>query len=225
VKNLLDNVTIRRVSRLASAMLALSAALAAPSGCARGCSGPGGDSPAAATPQPQPSAAPAAQAALGGHPALAVEQALQIQLPERQIDGLLPGWSKLPFRKAPGAKVDLELTLAVTAQGVRLLERQLTVDQAQTDERLRELLRWGTGQWQQRSGLAAQRLVLAIDRGAPPMLAAQVRQMALGLQPWRVVALARDGDHLVELHLNPPADRRPSGRPMPMAQGPTAIAR
>lgn len=214
-----------RVSRVAGAVLAAGAAIAGPSGCARGCSGP--DSAAEAPPQAQPSAPNAAQAAAvpGGHPALAVERALQIQLPERQIDGLLPGWSKLPFRKAPGAKVDVELTLAVTGQGVRLLERQLTVDQAQTDDRLRELLRWGTGQWQLRSGLAAQRLVLAIDRGAPPMLAAQVRQIALGLQPWRVVALARDGDHLVELHLNPPADRRPSGRPMPMPQGPTAIAR
>lgn len=214
-----------KVSRVAGTVLAVGAAIAGPSGCARGCSGP--DSAAEAPPQAQPAEARAGQAAAvpGGHPALAVEQALQIQLPERQIDGLLPGWSKLPFRKAPGAKADVELTLAVTGQGVRLLERQLTLDQAQTDDRLRELLRWGTGQWQLRSGLATQRLVLAIDRGAPPMLAAQVRQIALGLQPWRVVALARDGDHLVELHLNPPADRRPSGRPMPMPQGPTAIAR
>lgn len=195
----------------------LAAALLSLSGCARGCDAP---PPSAHAPSaPQVRAAPA-EAPPAGHPALALEQALQLQLPERQLDGPLPGWSKLPFRKV-SVRPDAELILAVNRQGLRLLERQLSAEQGQTDERLRELLRWGTGQWQARSGLAAQRLVLAVDRGAPPMLAAHARQVALGLQPWRVVALARDGDHLVELHLNPPGDRRPSGQPMPQAASPT----
>lgn len=172
--------------------------------------------PSQASPSPLPKPA---------HPAMAMEQALQIQLPERQIGEVLPGWTRLPFRKLTEFTENQQLVVAISAQGVRLLERRLTADQVQTDERLTELLRWATDQWQRRSGLAANRLVLAADRSAAPMLVAQVRKVALGLQPWRVVALARDGDHLVELSLNPPPDRRPSGQPMPIASGATATTR
>lgn len=164
-------------------------------------------------------------AAAPAHPALAVEQALGVQLPERQIGETLPGWTRLPFRKLGEFSETSQLILAISTQGVRILERQLTAEQAQTEERLAELLRWATEQWQRRSGLAANRLVLVADRSATPMLVAQVRKTALGLQPWRVVALARDGDHLVELALNPPPDRRPSGQPMPLAASSTGTHR
>lgn len=162
---------------------------------------------------------------VSGHPAAALEQALQLQLPERQIGDLLPGWKRLPFRKLAELKENQQLVIAVSAQGVRLLEKTLSPEQAETEQRLSELLRWATDQWQRRSGLAANRLVLAADRNAPPMLVAQVREVALALQPWRVVILARDGDHLVELSLNPPPQRRPSGQPMPIAEAASTTAR
>ncbi len=209
----------RRAQRLAAVLVVASAALA---GCGRGCSGP--PAPEASTPAPRLAAAPRpVQGPV--HPASAIEQALRLQLPERQIGELLPGWARLPFRKLPAFAPDQQLVVAISAQGVQVLERTLTPEQAGTDQRLSALLRWATDEWQRRSGLAANRLMLAADRSATPMLVAQVREVALGLQPWRVVALARDGDHLVELFLNPPADRRPSGQPMPMAPAATSSAR
>lgn len=204
-------------------LLPLTVAIAGASGCSRGCSGP--PPPPVAGNSATPADAAAQKPAVSGHPAAALEQALQLQLPERQIGDLLPGWKRLPFRKLAELKENQQLVIAVSAQGVRLLEKTLSPEQAETEQRLSELLRWATDQWQRRSGLAANRLVLAADRNAPPMLVAQVREVALALQPWRVVILARDGDHLVELSLNPPPQRRPSGQPMPMAEAASTTAR
>ena len=194
-------------------MLALAGlAAVAQLGCGRGCSR-----------EPAPAGAPAAPAAPADvarspeHPALAVEPALGIRLPERQDASLLPGWPTFPWRRLPEFRPDQHLTVRVASNGVGCLERSLDPTTAQSDARVTELLRWALDSWQRRSGVAANRLVLAIDRNSDRDLVSRVRNVALQASLWRVVGLSRDDDQLTELLLSPPPDRRPNGQPMPSA--------
>jgi len=180
-------------------------------GCARGC---GSDPPVAAQPPPAP---PSDVVRAPDHPAVAVENALGIRLPERHEAELLPGWPTFPWRRLAEFRPDQHLTLRVAPNGVGIFERSLDATTAQSDARVTELLRWALDAWQRRSGVAANRLVLAIDRNSDRDLVSRVRNVALQASLWRVVGLSRDGDQLTELLLSPPPDRRPSGQPMPTA--------
>ncbi len=182
-------------------------------GCARGCSR-----------EPVPVAAPAAPsnppvdvARAPVHPATAVETALDIRLPERSNAELLPGWPTFPWRRLTEFRPDQHLTVRVAKNGVSVFERSLDANAAQSDARITELLRWALDAWQRRSGVAANRLVLAIDHRSDRDLVSRVRNVALQASLWRVVGLSRDEDQLTELLLSPPPDRRPSGQPMPSA--------
>lgn len=168
-------------------------------GCARGCE------PEPPPPQPRPAPAPQVQQ----HPAEPVERALGLHLPERRTGTELPAMTTLPHRKLLVFQPDRHLIVAVTAQRVRLFERELTGADLADEAKLTELLRWGLQQWQQRSGLGANRLVLAIGQGTPPELVGRVRRLAMTANTWRVAAVARDGDGLVELMLDPVPAQRP----------------
>ena len=180
-------------------------------GCARGCQSP-------PEPESSPPIAPLPDVAIAPrHPALAVETALGLRLPERHNAAILPGWDTFPWRRLTEFRSDQHLTVRIGAQGVAILERSLDANAAHSDARITELLRWALDQWQKRSGIAANRLILAIDTNAERELIARVRNVALQASLWRVVGLSRDDEYLVELLLSPPPDRRPSGQPMPVA--------
>lgn len=182
-------------------------ALALPS-CSGGCESP---RPA---PQPLPAAAPAVAPA----PALApqpldlnatVEHALNVELPERASGQVLPGLRTLPYRRLREFDPAKNLVLRVTQRGLSILEKPLPIEQLQNEQALTELLRWAQGQWATRTGLAPIRLVLVADKSMQPQQMAVLRRVALTVGTWRFVALARDGEALVELALNPPPERRP----------------
>ncbi len=128
----------------------------------------------------------------------------------------------LPYRRLQEFKPDQHLIVAIAPTGVQVLERKLDLQRASNDAEVTLALRWAQGEWQRRSGVAANRAVLAIDRNAPPELVNRVRNVALQATLWRVVGLARDEDRLVEVLLSPPPERRPNGAAMPTASTPTA---
>lgn len=193
-----------------SALLVVTLASA---GCARGCEGP----PAVAATAPLPVDVTRAPA----HPAAAVEAQYALQLPERHSSEVLPGWPSLPYRRLLEFKPEQHLVVAVAASGVQVLERKLGPERLSQDADITAALRWALGEWQRRSGVAANRVVLAIDKDAPPDVVNRVRNVALQAALWRVVGLSRDEDRLVELLLSPPPDRRPNGAPMPTAASAT----
>ncbi len=177
-----------------------------------GCSG-GCDSPRK-PPQPMAAPAPAAPPA----PAVApqppdlnatVEHELNLQLPERRSGVVLPGLQTLPYRRLREFDPAKNLVLRVTQRGLSILEKALPIEQLQNEQALTEILRWAQGQWATRTGLAPIRLVLVADKSMQPQQMAVLRRVALTTGTWRLVALARDGEVLVELALNPPPERRP----------------
>lgn len=179
------------------------ALLAATPACARGCGG------TTVLPPLEPTATQDATVRVL-HPADAVEKALMVRLVERRSPRqLLPGWSMLPWRRLHELRPDQHLILRVSAAGLGILERTLDAQASLDPQRVTELLRWAVGQWQSRAGVAANRLILAVDADATDETLALVRHAALTAGQWQVVAVARDQEYLVELMLNPPPQRRP----------------
>jgi hypothetical protein len=142
------------------------------------------------------------------HPAAAVERAHGIALPERKTGTVWPALHQLPYRKLVEFQPERHLVLALTRNGGHVLGQRF--DAANDDDaRLVAVLRQGHDDWQRRSGVAANRLVLAVDAVVPPEVAGRVRRLASEASQWRVVALARDGEVLVEVLLDPPPEQRP----------------
>lgn len=131
-------------------------------------------------------------------------------LPQRKSSELLPGMGVLPYRRLHAFDPARQLTVTLNRDGMRLFERVLEPTKLSDEAAVTELLRWGMAQWAMRSGVAANRLYLALDASTQVADAARLRRLAMTAHTWRVVALARDGEDLVELLLDPPAPRTPN---------------
>ena len=68
-------------------------------------------------------------------------------------------------------------------------------------------MRAAVEKWGQRSGVAATRIVLVVEKTADQKAAAALRTSALAAHNWRVVVLAKEAGHVMEVHLNPPRAR------------------
>lgn len=140
---------------------------------------------------------------------LPVERALDLRLPDRRGGSILPGLSLLPFRRLPNFDLDKNMVARLDAHSLKVLEREAKDERLNVDENVLTTLRLGAQDYRERAGLEPNRLVLVVDAGTPMEVTGRIRQLALRAAQWRVVALARDGDQLVELSLVPPPERRP----------------
>lgn len=172
-------------------------------GCARGC-----QSPDAPLPPPASTLEPALPPA-DGSPA-AIEQHLHVVLAQRTSSDVLPAMAMLPYRRLAGFDPTRQLIATLNRDGLRMFERTLEPAKLSDEAAMTELLRWGMAQWATRSGTAANRLYLALDASTQVADAARVRRIAMAANTWKVVALARDGEKLVELLLDPPTPRVPN---------------
>lgn len=187
----------------------LFAALLLVAGCGRGCNPPA--SPASAHGPPSadlPTAStPTTAAPLGL--VEAVEASLDVQLPERRQDNVLPGLATFPHRVLQRFPVDGHLVARLDHRGLLLLGKLMPPEALADDDQLRARLREAAQAWGQRSGTAATRLYLAFDRRVGAVDAARLRRLAMASHNWRVVGLVRDGDRLMELLLGPAPAARP----------------
>ena len=171
------------------------------SACGKGCDGPQPELPPpvrdVSAPTPDPTLLP-------------VERELNLRLPDRRSSRVVPGTAMLPYRRLPAFEVGKNLVARVDAHALHILEREVRDARFDSDEDVLTALRLGAQDFRTRAGLEPNRLVLAIDALTPVEVSARIRRLALQAQEWRVVALAKDGDALVELSLMPPPDRRPS---------------
>ncbi len=187
--------------------LAVFAAVVGTSGCAKGCSAP----PAATL---TPDTAPRAMGSPGD-----IESQLKIQLLERKAGrDLLAGWHMLPWRRLRNWRPDEHLVVRVGAQGLSAGAANLEAGQAADPDKLAAFFS-ALCRPQPSGNLDREELVLALDAQASPEVVAAVRVTVLDVAPWRVVLLARDGEQLVEVQLNPP---RASARPPQVATPTTA---
>ncbi len=182
------------------------------SACAKGC-----ESPPPAVP---PAVTDAGQAKADDPNRLPIERELDLQLPDRRGGAVLPGLQMLPFRRLTGFEAKKNLVARLDAHSLKILEREVRDERLQFDIAITTTLRSAAQDYRQRAGLEPNRLVLAIDAGVSQELTTRVRKLALQASQWRVVALARDGEQLVELSLSPPPDRR--GADVPAEPTPTA---
>ncbi len=134
-----------------------------------------------------------------------VERALHVRLPERETDHVFPAMNTLPRRVLK--RFDAERALVATLRGDTLHLMGATAP-THDPAALRALLRRAVEDWGQRSGVAATRLTLAVDRDADRTAASRVRKAALAAHTWFVVALSRDKGRVVEVTLSPPRPRR-----------------
>jgi len=188
-----------------TAVALLSAALGT-SGCAKGCSSP---------PAPAVTLDTVSQAVGGPGD---VENLLKIQLVERKAGrDLLAGWHMLPWRRLRNWRADEHLLVRLSPQGLSAGAASLEAGQASDPARLTAFF---SGLRLPATGPGATRdeLVLALDAQTSPEVLAAVRVTVLEVAPWRVVLLARDGDQLVEVQLNPPR----VGVRLPQAASPAA---
>ena len=187
------------------ARAALGVALALPA-CARGCG--------EAIPPPVPHVpAPAAQVKppRSAHPAEGVEAATRTRLPERATSGLVPAMRSLPWRKLSGFDPGAALIVVVWPDRVDVPVLGLATTALDDEGKLTALVRQVRDAWEKRSGVAAQRVALVGAADASPLAVGRVRRLLQSAATWRVVALARDGDALVEVLLDPP----PAARAIP----------
>lgn len=134
---------------------------------------------------------------------------LGIELPGRVTDTVLPGFSTFPRRRLQRFAPEKALVVRINDAGATALGETWPRDVTDDDTKLQTAFRSLVQSWQQRSGTAANRVVLAFDRRTPGRLAARVRQAAHAAHSWRVVALAREDEVLFELMLDPPRTQRP----------------
>lgn len=190
-------------------------------GCARGCEGRDGAArqnrlvppPAPTSAVELPQASTPARAARPTSLPDQIERELAVALPRRGTDNTFTGLATYPRRGHARFDTDKHLIAAVDAGGLRVLDLALQGDAAQDDARFERTLAEAAERWERRAGVAATRLYLAVDRGTSPVEASRVRRLALRARGWRVVALARQGEQLLELLLSPAAAQRPTGVP------------
>ena len=179
-------------------------------GCARGCSDSSEHSAAAAqrtTAEQAPGAKPAQTVNKAAFPDK-IGQELGLALPGRVTDSVLPGFSTFPRRVLPKFATDKALVVTVTASGLKALGHQLPAAKLEDADALRVFFRMLIDDWEKRAGVAANRVTLAFDRTIARAVAVNVRTAAHDAHSWRVVALAREEDRLMEILLDPPARRR-----------------
>ncbi len=184
--------------RFVAPLLALSA-------CAKGCEGPSPELPPAVTDAGPPRADDPNR--------LPVERALDLQLADRRGGTNFAAIQMLPYRRLPAFELDKNFVVRLDEHALRALEREVRDERLDNDDAILTALRMAAQDYRERAGLEPNRLVLAVDARVPADLTARVRRLALKAAQWRVVALARDGDQLVELSLTPPIDRRPADAP------------
>ncbi len=194
--------------------LVLCVALALVTGaCGRGCSEDRRHRPAhsaaPASPATLPSAVTPKAATRAPDLRLPVETDLELRLADRNSGQILPALGSFPLRRLREFDAKRHLVGRLDATSFVLLGTRLDSEALGDDAKVTAVLRSAIEAWQRRSGTAALRLVLAIDRETPAELAARVRRLAMISYTWRVVALARDGDQLVELLLSPRPVMRP----------------
>jgi hypothetical protein len=192
-------------------------ALFAAGGCGRGCSGIGepktpiSASPATGATTTNSAGVQAPNSASQPKRALSAAdragEKLGISLPDRVSGTVLPGLATLPRRALPGFDVDKALVVTVSAAGAKALGQQLSAAELRESTRTAAFFRTLIESWQRRSGVAANRVVLAFDRNVDSGVATTLRQAAQQAHTWRVVALAREGDRVLELLLDPPGKR------------------
>ncbi len=178
-------------------------------GCGGGC-----QEPAARRPEPQTAKAtsvradgPDAQARPSRTPVEVAEQALAVRLPERRKDDLVPALASLPRRHLVAFDARTAFVARLGPAGLQALDQTLADPATASDDAITALLRRAGSDYGVRAGVAANRLVLAVDRGTDRMLTARLRRLAQQAGRWRLVLLTREGDGLVEVWLDPPAPR------------------
>ena len=129
-------------------------------------------------------------------------------LPSRTEDRALPGFSSFPRRRLPGFDPARALVVKVTASEVRALQHRVPMAQIGEDAALSGFFRAVAESWQQRSGTAANRVHLAFGADVSREQAARVRRAAHTARNWRTVAIAKQGDDVYEVLLDPPGGRR-----------------
>lgn len=192
-------------------------------GCGRGCDGAGPAATVAPTvataasiaPQGATTAVPAGvEAVQPPTGADAVAGAVGVALPERLTSDVLPGLATLPRRRLPSFDPRQHCVVRLDAEAATLLEARVANSAwSRDDAPLTALLRAGAEEWSRRSGVAAQRVVLAIDAAADRRAAAALRRVAHAARTWRVVMLTREGPDVWEVMLDPPPALR--ARPAP----------
>ncbi len=135
------------------------------------------------------------------------EQALALRLPARAHDDVVPALASLPRRRLVTFDANTAFVARLGPAGLQALDQTLAAPATATDDAISALLRRAGTDYGVRAGIAANRLVLAIDRGADRALVARLRRLAQQAGRWRLVLLTRDGDDLVEVWLDPPAPR------------------
>ena len=175
------------------------------SACGKGCSGPSPDLPPAVT--------DAGSGRAIDPNRLPVERALDLQLADRRGGTILPAMHMLPYRRLTDFDVTKNLVARLDEHALRILEREARDERLESEDAITTTLRMAAQDNRERAGLEPNRLVLAVDARVPMDLTSRVRKVALKAGQWRVVALARDGDQLVELSLTPPPDHRPADVP------------
>jgi hypothetical protein len=194
------------------------APLLALSACAKGCEGP--------PPEVPPAISDVGQAKSDDPNRLPVERALDLQLADRRGGAILPAIQMLPYRRLTGFEVDKNFVARLDEKSLRVLDREAREERLQDEDAIMTVLRMAAQDYRERAGLEPNRLVLAVDAKVPVELTSRVRKVALKAGTWRVVALARDGEQLVELSLTPPPEHRPTpDNPMPNSLEPTPTTR
>lgn len=192
------------------------AAFAAPlffGGCSGGCDGPQG---AAVDPSERlragalvaDTAVPLPLASTLSN-ADAAEKALDVALPLRVEDDIFPGLGTLPRRRLGSFDPGRNFIAKIHRDGVIIFDTAVSSADLDDDERLEATLRRSAEDYATRAGIAANRVVLVVDRNADRSLATRLRSAAHRARSWRVVALAREEGTLVEVMLDPPPASRP----------------
>ena len=188
------------------------APLLALTACAKGCEGPPSDLPQAVS--------DAGPSRADDPNRLPIERVLDVQLADRRGGTILPAMQMLPYRRLLSFEADKNFIARLDEHSLRVLEREAREERLQNDDAIVTVLRMAAQDYRERAGLEPNRLVLAVDARVPSDLTSRIRRLALKAGQWRVVALARDGEQLVELSLSPPQERRPVD--VPVALTPTA---
>lgn len=185
-------------------------------GCVRGCSEPAprdaatppGATPTAATPALRATRDDAA-------PSLpdALEATLSIRLPDAAAgDRPVPAIATHPRRRLLAFAPDRHLCVLLQANGRALRDGRDSLAADADEPTTRAWLRTVASDYEARAGVAANRLVLLTDAAASPQRLDLLRRAAQSARSWRVVTLARQGEVLFEVSLDPPPAQRPRAR-------------
>jgi hypothetical protein len=201
--------------KMLTVKMLLSAALVASllTGCSRGCSTEpprAGNASQAIMPVQVPSETTATRVE-PMRPADAIEAQFGFELPDRITGKVFPAMSTFPYRRLGDFDVGRNLVVRLNHKGLDVLQQHVDVADWHDETELRKVFRLAGEQWAQRSGVTATRLYLVVEHGLDARVAGRVRRIAMTSGTWRVVGLARDGDHLMELLLSPAPRRRREG--------------